>query len=222
MPVMRLGAVLTSPGPYYPGVTVTTDECMASQCGVPLSDAQKYVCSVNGYAGVRAGCSDPQCVPYRSQLNCAAAAAASPVPVVSSPATPTVQQPATQQQQKTVTVETPAGPVQVPAVVVPGVSDVTLVPTTIRIPNIWDSLDPTKVSQFEFRGRSMTLPVWISAAYRRSLVPTGAAAPGAPTAVAPFSFDIPGWVWLALLALLWLANRKRRHAPRHRKVAHGH
>jgi len=111
----------------------------------------------------------------------------------------------------TITVETSNGQIEVPAEFVPGVSDGALIPARIHIPNIWDSLDPSKVSQFEYRGLATSLPSWISDRWRETLAPTlGPVAPGAdaPAPVAA-SGDIPLWVWAAIGAAAWAMREKR-------------
>ena len=94
-----------------------------------------------------------------------------------------------------------------PADLTPGTTDQALTPAMVRIPNIWDSLDPSAVSQFEYRGLSRTFPPWISQAYRRSLLPAVVAAPGAGGDGG--ALGIPWWVWLAIGGTAYALRGKR-------------
>lgn len=115
-----------------------------------------------------------------------------------------------------ITVETSEGPVELAPEFVPGVSDGSLTPATIRIPNIWDQLDPTKVSQFEYRGTARTLPGWVSDKWRNTLATAlapltpGSAVPGADAA--PVPVDGGGVSLLVLVAIggaAWMMRDKK-------------
>jgi hypothetical protein len=215
-------AILTSP--LRPGVTVTDDQCYAAECGAPgLSSDQQLVCADNNYTAAKAGCIDPTCAPYRSQIPwCSGGGGSTAVPPSPAP-TPAPQLPAAQTApaappppaapaaSKTVpvTVQTDTGQqttILVPASQTPGTTDQALTPAMVHIPNIWDSLDPTKASQFEYRGLSRTLPPWISPAYRRSLMQAAAPAPAAGDTGAS---GIPWWVWLAIGGTAYALRGKR-------------
>jgi hypothetical protein len=204
--------------------------------------AAKFWCAYWGQAANYAGCLDPRCAPFRPSycvpssgapvapaVSRPAAAAAAPAaapsstpasgpdlsPVLASPARGRpggggATQPATVPDGST-TVLTPSGPITVPAAVVPSASG-PLTPAQIRIPSIWDSLDPSKLSQFEYRGLSLSLPSWISAAYRNSLAPATASTTGV---MALDLSAVPGWVWILILgALFLLSNGKARRQRR--------
>jgi hypothetical protein len=124
-----------------------------------------------------------------------------------------------------ITVETSEGPVEISADFVPGVSDGSLVPVQIRIPNVWDSLDPTKVSQFEYRGLSTSLPIWISDRWRKTLATAAGAVtpdsliPGAGGEPVAVDGEIPLWVWAAIGAAAWMMRDKRQQVYRRRAAA---
>jgi len=97
------------------------------------------------------------------------------------------------------------------------VGDQSLVPVQVRIPNIWDLLDPTKASQFEYRGLSTSLPVWISLQYRRAQAAAAAAA-ASPAPAAGSVAGIPWWVLLAIGGTAYaLSDRPKRRVARGRK-----
>lgn len=117
-----------------------------------------------------------------------------------------------------VTVETIAGPVTVSSDFVPGNTDQALVPVQVRIPNIWDLLDPTKASQFEYRGLSTALPGWISLEYRRAQAAKIAAAGAPPAGSGGLDLGgVPWWVWLAIGGTAYYLSDR----PAKRRVARG-
>lgn len=128
-------------------------------------------------------------------------------------ATPAAPNPSTSPKVVSVDIQTPEGAatVQMPEDYIPGTADHELTPARVHIPNIWDSLDPTKSSQFDYRGLSRSLPVWISQSWRDTL--SDAAAPPAP---APASFDpfaaaaeYPFLIYAAIGAAAWLLRDKK-------------
>lgn len=120
---------------------------------------------------------------------------------------------------KTVTVQTAdGGTVEVAASDVPGVEDQALtVPTMVHVPNVWDSLDPTKESQFKFSGGPATaLPYWISDAWREKLATAASSGatmtPAGPTAAAAAPAGDAGvpLLGLALVAgIAWMLRDKK-------------
>jgi len=122
-----------------------------------------------------------------------------------------------------ITVETSEGPIEVPAEFVPGVSDGALTPARIHIPNIWDSLDPSKVSQFEYRGLATSLPSWVSDRWRQTLaaalgpVTPGSDIPGGGGAPSPVNGEIPVWVWAVIGAAAWAMSENRARTTSHRR-----
>jgi hypothetical protein len=130
-----------------------------------------------------------------------------------------------------ITVETSAGPVQVSADQVPGVSDLALSPAvnSVRIPNIWDQLDPSQVSQFAYRGLATSLPVFFSPNYRQFLrdqaaLTSPSVQPAGSTLVLAGSSWLP---WIVLLGAVAVVSsheisRRRSSAPKKRRAAaHG-
>jgi hypothetical protein len=220
----------TGPTPIYdyngtlvdPNVAATAAQCAPFQCGAQSSNiAARLWCAFWGQAGARSACTDPVCAPYKPSY-CTPPATAPPVvkavaaPVSTVTTTTTTAAPAGSGGDTHVTVETPGGPVSMPAVLLPAVSDVTLTPAMVRIPNIWDSLDPSKISQFAYRGISTSFPVWISQQYRDSLAP---ASVEAPPMLGPGPGDIPWWVLVAIVAAMYMFSGRARIARR-RKVGH--
>lgn len=172
----------------------------------------------------------------RGTLSCAAGggfcapwcAPAGPAPSTPGPSAPQVQQnvgaPPEQQPQTVtvpksqpvgVTVESAAGPVVVSSDYVPGNTDQSLVPIQVRIPNIWDLLDPTSASQFEYRGLSTALPSWISLEYRRAQA--AKIAGPTPDAGGAALAGVPWWVWLAIGGAAYAMSDR----PAKRRVARG-
>jgi hypothetical protein len=231
MPIARatLGQAVNNGGRTYygapfvnAGFLVDQDDCLASACGTEIDPTAASVCNYNGFAfGSRRG--SASCAP-------AAPAPAPQVVMVQAPAAPpagsNLVPPEQQAKPDTtpaaaavgVTVESAAGPVAVSSDLVPGYTDQALVPVQVRIPNIWDLLDPSAVSQFEYRGLSTALPVWISQQYRRQ---QAAAIAPATTAPADGSIaGIPWWVWLAIGGTAYAMSGKparKARAPRVRK-----
>lgn len=194
-------------------------DCQPWQCGAPdsyITAQARADCPFWGPRGVL-GCSSVMCSPSPW---CAPAApvtagggtvstpvnASAPQPAVTAPASTTPQPKAV-----AVTVESANGPMVVSSDYVPGVADQSLTPVQIRIPNIWDLLDPSAVSQFEYRGLSTSLPVWISRQWRYQQAGGGASAPA--TAAAN-----PVWVFVAIgAAAYFLGGATKRRATRGRK-----
>jgi hypothetical protein len=211
-----------------PTVPATDADCLPFRCGAQTGNTNAHFwCAYWGRAGNFSGCTDPRCVPFKpsycvAQYNAPASPARAPAPSPGGNAggggggSQGGGGGDTSGGGGTVVVQTPTGPVTVPATVVPGVASGTLTPAQIHIPNVWDSLDPSKLSQFEFRGLSLSLPSWISAAFRDSLVPRPVAAAGASLIDVS---AVPGWVWLLILGALLLMGRKK--ARGHRSVKHG-
>lgn len=206
MPVLRrslggLGAPQMGADGTFREPPWSTD-CQPYQCGAPaqyITDQMRRDCPFWGSPGVL-NCSSVYCSPSPwctgGGNTTAVPPASTPTPAPTAPAPQTAPaaappQPATSPLAP-VTVQTDTGPqiVMLPSDQVPGGP---LVPAIVHIPNIWDSLDPSAVSQFEYRGLSRTFPPWISAAYRRSLTPAAAPA-GAGSGIG----NIPWWVWLAI------------------------
>lgn len=247
--ILRLG--YSGPTPvvdYYgnardPNQAPTLADCIPFQCGAQPSNVNAMIwCSSYGMAQSRPSCTDSACAPFKPAWCPSGAAVSAPAPPpVSAPVSPAAPTQPVQtsgpnapptDQGPPVTIQTPSGPIQVPAGQVPGVTDQTLTPINITIPNIWDSLDPNKVSQFAYRGLATTLPVWISLAFRQRLAAraAGSGAPGAPIVAPPAasgSFldslaSSGGWIWLVILAaLLLLRDKPVRHRAPKVRVSHG-
>jgi hypothetical protein len=239
MPLGRIGVGLGYSGPtpivdYYgntrdPNSAPSDADCLPFQCGASNNLAAILWCSFYGKSRSRAGCVDPECAGFRPSF-CppvyapAAAPAASPSPLLgpapmapaSAPppvAQPTQQTPTPAPKPKPVTVETSTGPVVVSSDVVPGVADLQLVPAQVRVPNIWDSLDPSKASLFAYRGLQRSLPVWIGRNYRRSLLDASGSA-ASPAGANASGDGLPWVVWAVILGTAWALRDK--HAPRAR------
>jgi len=137
-----------------------------------------------------------------------------PAPSAPAPSTPAAVGPqpnySTAPKVVTVEIQTPDGAVSVamPEEYIPGTADHDLTPARVRIPNIWDSLDPTKTSQFAYRGLARSLPVWISKDWRETL--SAAAAPAAP-AVDPLAAaaEMPFLAFVAIGAACWMLRDKK-------------
>jgi hypothetical protein len=247
--IVRLGAAGGYNGPvpiydYYgrlrDGNTAPSPaDCLPFQCGAQTGNlAAHYWCAFYGRSGNFSGCTDSQCADFRPSYCAPAAVAAAivappstappPSPVsIPTPSIPTAPLPSQSGDNNpssntgTITVQTPAGPVQVPAASVPEASLTT--PAKISVPNIWDSLDPTKASQFDYRGLSTSIPSWMSASFVASLTPQPAPAPASIFSAAAGS--VPIWVWVLIAgAAIYFGNRKTTttrapRAPRRRKVA---
>ena len=127
-----------------------------------------------------------------------------------------------------VTVNTPGGgTATVPASEAPTGTDASLSPVSIHVPNIWDSLDPSKVSQFQYRGQALSMPVWMSRQYLDQITPPSSPG-GDAAAVAMITAvrSVPWWIWVVIAALFLLGGgmfkKTRAHRvahPRRRKVA---
>ena len=223
----------TGPTPVYdyngvlvdPNVAATAAQCLPFQCGAqPSNLAARMWCAFWGQASAKSACTDPACAPYRPSY-CTPAPAAPVVKAAAAPAGGGGAAPAGGGGGATgsgsggtgVTVQTPGGPITMPAALLPGVTDVTLTPAMVQLPSIWDSLDPSKISQFEYRGISTSFPVWISEEYRESLAPTPTESAGM---IGPGG--IPWWVLLAIAAAIYGFSGKARARRVRRKVgAHG-
>ena len=207
-----------------PNVAATAAQCLPFQCGAqPSNLAARMWCAFWGQSAAKSGCTDPACSPYRPSYCTPAPAVAPPAGVVKTAAPVTTSGGGGGGGGATgsgsggagVTVQTPGGPITMPAALLPGVTDVTLTPAMVQLPSIWDSLDPSKISQFEYRGISTSFPVWISEQYRDSLAPApdqGAMGPG----------GIPWWVFLAIAAAMYAFSGHVRARRVRRKVgSHG-
>lgn len=208
-----------------PNTPATAADCLPFACGAQASNLNARLwCAFWGQARALSPCTDPSCAPFRPNY-CTPAASSAPVVTVAAPAGGGGAAGTGSSSSAggggggvaiaTTTVETSAGPIEVPAASLPAVSDVTLTPAMVRLPSVWDSLDPSKASPFEYRGISTSFPPWISQEYRDSLAP----APAAPEV--PQFGGVPWWVWLAIAGALFLfADHKRRRAPR-KRLTHG-
>jgi hypothetical protein len=243
--IVRLGASsYNGPVPIYDyygqlrdgNTAPSAADCLPFQCGMQTGNmAARYWCAYYGRSGNISGCTDSRCANFRPTYCAPAAAAAKivappttappPSPVsIPTPSIPTAPFPTQGDNNPpanggTITVETPAGPVQVAAASVPEASLTT--PAKISVPNIWDSLDPSKASQFDYRGLSTSLAPWMSAAFANSLAP--APAPPASIFAPVMAGSIPIWVWALIVgAAIYFSGKKTQRAPRaprRRKVA---
>jgi len=151
---------------------------------------------------------------FARRCRVAAPSYSAPAPSAPAPSTPAAVGPqpnySTAPKVVTVEIQTPDGAVSVamPEEYIPGTADHDLTPARVRIPNIWDSLDPTKTSQFAYRGLARSLPVWISKDWRETL--SAAAAPAAP-AVDPLAAaaEMPFLAFVAIGAACWMLRDKK-------------
>jgi len=233
MPVLRqLGdaAFSCAPGYYQPSPEYTAcipnDWIRVPGCWIGPAVNWPGVCPTLSCG--RELCPTAPAAPAPAPVAAYTPAAPAPAPVSPYTATP-AESPVSEQGKAVVapkiTVETSEGPVEISADFVPGVSDGSLTPVQIRIPNVWDSLDPSKQSQFEYRGLATSLPVWISDRWRQTLATAaGAVTPGSPIPGAggdPVAVDgeIPLWVWAAIGAAAWMMRDKSRAVAFRRRAA---
>jgi len=164
-----------------------------------------YLCS-SPYSSCTVPCPSDTCGGGNAAACPGYQAPAAPAPSVQTPA----PGPASAPKVVTVEIQTPEGAVsvQMPEDYIPGTADHDLTPARVRIPNIWDSLDPTKQSQFAYRGVARSLPVWISKEWRETL--SAAAATPAP-AVDPLAAaaEMPFLAFVAIGAACWMLRDKK-------------
>ncbi|PJF28490.1 MAG: hypothetical protein CUN53_00115 [Phototrophicales bacterium] len=224
------GETYQAPYPLAP----SADTCISLQCGMPGSVDLRFACSQAGYVGSRS-CGDPACLPWLDNLRslgiCAPASAPStststtptPAPSTSTSTTPTLAPPLPPppaapvqviQSGRVVTLDPITTPVQVKRDepdATPLVQDgtpATMVPAAVRLPNIWDRLDPSKPSLLWREGPARALPVWASAQFADSLRPVPAADPEAPGGQLS-----PWWIVAGLvLAGALISSRRGRYA----------
>ncbi len=216
MPVIRQNGLGADTNYYGPGGSWISNGCFIGDPADWPSFQRNYLCNLP-YTSCPIPCPADTC----GGGNAAACPGGAPAPATPPPspysASPDAGKTVTSPK---ITVETSEGPVEISADFVPGVSDGALTPAQIRIPNIWDQLDPTKTSQFDYRGLATSLPVWISDRWRETL--NTAAGPMAPPAPAgdpiAASSEVPLWVWAAIAAAAW-AMRPNKTATRRRFAA---
>lgn len=220
-----------------PGVSVTVDQCLQARCNVPGFTAdQKLVCAANGYAGNLIGCLDPACVAYRALLNCGQPIQPNETTVIQPKYEGVINadsEPAGSYGSEDLTPQTYAapaadGPTQtVEGSEVDSTGGVTVIDeygdareygeptgetpvTSSRLPSLWDLLDPTKASQFTYRGLHTTMPTWISQRWIDEVQQArrAAALPVESGFSWPGGGDLRPWLWTAAIVLILLSLSK--------------